>query len=272
MLDCFHSRFSYCLIKSNLVFLTNPFLNLQTVTFVHLKSACSFLVMLLLGWTKGLRHGHHCYAVNSLRPCPPMAFILPLKPYSKNGKDDEIATGARRRRWVSYQPQPDLPPVCSYCISHTLCWWQGVAEERRTAVTYPFPPKILRKGHLPLLLSRVFHCFLAVASWCGMSGCARLWAALTRLLLFLVLSIFSFERDECLQPLYIGAALVLPQAIIGNMTILPLSDSYVMPCQSQEISRSQGNIDWTGHCSIGCHRTYTCMLNLHKSWQKPANL
>jgi hypothetical protein len=32
-----------------LVFLTNPFSNLQTVTFVHLKTACSFLVMLLLG-------------------------------------------------------------------------------------------------------------------------------------------------------------------------------------------------------------------------------
>ncbi len=29
---------------------------LWTATFVHLKTACSFLIMLLLGWTKGLQH------------------------------------------------------------------------------------------------------------------------------------------------------------------------------------------------------------------------
>ncbi len=34
-----------------------PFSFLQTVTFVHLKTALSFLVMLLLGWAKGLRQG-----------------------------------------------------------------------------------------------------------------------------------------------------------------------------------------------------------------------
>ncbi len=33
-----------------------PFSFLQTVVFVHQRTACSFLVMLLLGWAKGLRH------------------------------------------------------------------------------------------------------------------------------------------------------------------------------------------------------------------------
>jgi hypothetical protein len=33
-----------------------PFSFLRTVVFVHQRTACSFLVMLLLGWAKGLRH------------------------------------------------------------------------------------------------------------------------------------------------------------------------------------------------------------------------
>jgi hypothetical protein len=47
------------LIKSILVFYANPFFLPSTVDFVHLKTACSFLVVLPLGGARGLQHIHN---------------------------------------------------------------------------------------------------------------------------------------------------------------------------------------------------------------------
>ncbi len=65
-----------------------PFSSLQTIVFVHQRTARSFLVVLLLGWAKGLRHvssskrmkhikakyffvrHHHCSGKVDLQYCP----------------------------------------------------------------------------------------------------------------------------------------------------------------------------------------------------------
>jgi hypothetical protein len=55
-LDHAQLKFSYHLIKSILVYLPQRFFNLQTITFFHIKAACSSLIVLSLGWSKGSRH------------------------------------------------------------------------------------------------------------------------------------------------------------------------------------------------------------------------